>query len=246
LERSFLYDIPLTAGFERLYHETRTLERRLCSDDELRRLPETVLSHPYHDEWKTRKRSSEKLLRYLKSLNKPLNILEAGCGNGWLSARLASIPRTSVTGIDINAVEITQADRVFPQENLQFRYTTFDDFDHGAAGFDVIVFAASIQYFPELDPVLRKALRMLAPGGEIHILDSRFYAEDEAEQSAVRSARYYSSIGVPEMAGHYFHRRLAELRRFDYTLLDNPRSLFNRITRASVFHWIRIVAGPST
>ena len=62
----------------------------------------------------------------------------------------------------------------------------------------------------------------------------------------MRSARYYSSIGVPEMTGHYFHRRLAELLGFDYMLLDNPRSLFDRVTRASVFHWIRIVSGPST
>src|SRR5258708_4522573 len=93
-------------------------------------------------------RSSERLITYLEKKHKPLRILEVGCGNGWLSAKLSNIPNTRVTGLDINQVEIEQAQRVFKIDNLDFIYDSFNESTFENENFDVIIFAASLQYFP--------------------------------------------------------------------------------------------------
>ena len=107
--------------FETLYIRLRRQERRIYSDEELIDLPNIQTTHPHYKEWQLRKHSSEKLFSYLKRKNKSLDILEIGCGNGWLSHRLSIIPGGKVIGTDINFTEIQQAARVFQHiPNLHF------------------------------------------------------------------------------------------------------------------------------
>src|ERR1700744_557605 len=106
--------------FEKKYIVIRTLENRLCTDDELVKLPDIPAEHPHYKEWQIRKRSARALIRHL-SRRKTMEILEIGCGNGSLSPQLAGVPGTKVTGIDINFTELQQAARVFNNDpNLRF------------------------------------------------------------------------------------------------------------------------------
>src|ERR1700760_1446554 len=130
--------------FEDLYIAARKQEKRLYTDEQLTRLPDIDPVHPYYPEWKIRKHSSERLVKYLERKRRNLRILEIGCGNGWLSAKLAGISDANVIGLDINQVEINQATRVFKKSNLQFIYDTFNDNTFEDETFDVIVFAASL------------------------------------------------------------------------------------------------------
>src|SRR5580700_8334304 len=108
-------------AFERNYHELRLSEKRIYTDNQIAKLPEIEASHVHHVEWNFRKRSSGQLIALLKKKNKKLNILEVGCGNGWLSAKLAQIVDVQVTGIDINKIELIQAVTVFGnKQNLDF------------------------------------------------------------------------------------------------------------------------------
>ncbi len=67
------------------------------------------------------KRTARRLVHYLGARKKTLEILEVGCGNGWLTHQLADIPGTRVTGLDINFTELQQAARVFSNDpNLRF------------------------------------------------------------------------------------------------------------------------------
>src|SRR5688572_18830814 len=75
--------------FEKLYLQVRKAEQRLYSDDEVKSLPGIFSSHPHIEEWKQRKVSCERIIKYLDKKQKPLKILEIGCGNGWFSAQLA-------------------------------------------------------------------------------------------------------------------------------------------------------------
>src|SRR5450755_3134227 len=93
---------PADFLFEKKYITTRGLENRLYSDDELLRLPDIESEHTHYKEWQLRKKSSQRLMRYLAARKKALDILEIGCGNGWLSHQLAEIPGSRVTGLDIN------------------------------------------------------------------------------------------------------------------------------------------------
>ncbi len=228
----------LKMDFEDLYIAVRQQEKRVYTDEQLQLLPD--IDHIYYDEWKIRKRSSERLTAYLEKKHKFLRILEVGCGNGWLSAKLSDIPNTRVTGLDINQVEIEQANRVFKKPNLEFIYDSFNENTFDYEKFDVIVFAASLQYFPSVVNVLKQALTILKNGGEVHIIDTPFYNPPEAEKADERSCKYYSALGYPEMAAHYFHHSISEFWGFNYEVLFNPSNVFNRLFKKDPFYWITI------
>ncbi|HET6768518.1 MAG TPA: hypothetical protein VFH08_14000, partial [Chitinophagaceae bacterium] len=69
--------------------QLRKKEQRLYTDGEVRNLPQVPVTHLHFKEWLVRKRSCDRLIKYLDKKNKRLHILEIGCGNGWLSAQLA-------------------------------------------------------------------------------------------------------------------------------------------------------------
>ena len=107
--------------------------------------------------------------------------------------------------------------------------------------FDSIVFAASIQYFPSLSETVKKILRLLKPGGEIHIIDSHFYPLADLSEAKHRSVLYYELAGFPEMAAYYFHHSLDELQDFNYSILYNPKKLANKFSQnKNPFYWICI------
>lgn len=226
--------------FEDLYIAARKQEKRLYSDEQLHNLPDIDALHPYHKEWKIRKRSAERLVAYLERRQRNLKILEIGCGNGWLSAKLAGIAHARVTGLDVNQVEINQADRVFKKDNLKFVYDTFNDNTFENEKFDVIVFAASLQYFPSVINVLTEAVSILKVRGEIHILDTPFYDALEAIDADQRSRTYYHSLGFPKMADYYYHHSISEFWGFKYQVLFNPANIFNRLLKKDPFYWIVI------
>ncbi len=228
--------------FETLYLRLRQQEGRIYTDEELAQLPGIANTHPHYKEWRIRKDSSQKLVDHLKKKNKPLDILEIGCGNGWLSHRLSSIPDSKVIGTDINFTEIQQAARVFQNiANLHFMYTHTESGMFKEKKFDTIVFAASIQYFPSLSEAIKSIVRLLKPGGEIHIIDSHFYSIAQLGEAKQRSIIYYQSAGFPEMADCYFHHSLDDLKNYNYSILYDPKKLFTKFSRSkNPFHWICI------
>src|SRR6478672_7573113 len=88
---SFLTDPPEYSGKEYIYIQMRSLEGRIYSDDEVKQLPQVPANHPYRDEWKIRAATFMKLRKRLSGKKAELDILDIGCGNGWMSNRLAEI-----------------------------------------------------------------------------------------------------------------------------------------------------------
>lgn len=216
--------------FEKKYITIRSLESRLYTDEDLSKLPDVAPDHPHYREWQIRKRSGRRLVRYLSGVKRSLDILEIGCGNGWLSHQMAEIPGTRVTGLDINFTELQQAARVFNDDpNLNFVQGDIRSGILDGQQFDFIVFADAIQYFPSLKKTLHFTLHFLKPGGEVHILDSRFYKPAEIETARRQTIAYYTSLGYPEMADFLFHHNHHDLRSFHYHLLYNPKTFVNRL-----------------
>jgi ubiquinone/menaquinone biosynthesis C-methylase UbiE len=228
--------------FEKKYILIRTLENRLYTDEELMKLPDISKDHLHYREWQIRKSSTRRLLRRLSAQKRPLEILEIGCGNGWLCHHLAEIPGTRVTGLDINFTELQQAARVFSNDpNLRFIHGDISTGILEDRQFDRVIFAASIQYFPSLKKVLHTAMSCLKPGGEIHVLDTPLYKAGQLERAKSRTVAYYTSFGYPEMADYYHHHNIDDLRSFHHTLLYNPYSVRSRFLGIkSPFPWIRI------
>ena len=228
--------------FVRQYIETRKKEKRFYSNEEVMQLPDLPVSHTLFKEWQLRKKSAAMLRDFCQKKKGPIKILEVGCGNGWLSAYLATIPLSEVTGIDINYVELGQAQEVFNQKkNLRFICTDLSETNIPGHPFDIIVFAASIQYFASINTVIKSAQSLLSSNGEIHIIDSHFYKATEVDAASRRTARYYSSLGFGDMSKYYFHHSLSDLSPFDYSVLFAPSLLQKILFRNPYpFYWIKI------
>ncbi|WP_448699001.1 class I SAM-dependent methyltransferase [Mucilaginibacter sp. AW1-3] len=228
------------SDFENRYLYIRDKEKRVYSDEELRLLPEMADQHVHRKEWQMRRASLRRLTRYLQNKNKPLDILEIGCGNGWLSAHLANIKNSEIRGIDINSLELEQAKRVFAKSNLKFLCLGPFHPDLKQFKFDIIIFAASVQYFKCFNDIINVCLSLLNPGGEIHIVDTIFYKDEEVGNAIQRSKNYFEGMGCPEMADWYFHRRLSELDGFNYHVLSHPNSVINKLLYKNPFYWVKI------
>ncbi len=235
--------------FEKKYILLRSLENRLYTDDQLIRLPDINADHPHHGEWQVRKRSALRLVHSLErranslALRKrPLRILEVGCGNGWLSHQLAEIPGAKVTGLDINFTELQQAARVFSDDpNLRFIHGDIRTGILDEKLFDCIVYACSIEYFPSLKKIIHFTLTYLVPGGELHILDTKFYRSSEIESERKKMQAYYNAFGYPEMADLLFQHSWKDLSCFRHGLLFDPGRLVNRLLRPNdIYPWICI------
>lgn len=229
-------------AFEKTYIALRQKEGRAYNEKEIAILPVVASSHPYYKEWKIRETSCNKLLKYVKGKGNVCDILEVGCGNGWLSAQLSAVTSGEVTGLDINTVELEQAKNVFQWKyNLNF---TKGDIRSGVLAdqkFDLIVFAASVQYFESLKEIINTALQYLTLQGEIHILDSYFYKEKEIAAARQRTKEYFDDLGFPEMAHFYFHHSIDDLETFPFSILYNPNSRINKLLfRKNPFHWIAV------
>ena len=228
-------------AFAQLYIDLRCQEKRLYTDEEVAWLPDVAEDNVHKKEWDIRKGSCKQLIKYLGRKKRPLKIVEVGCGNGWLSYQLSQIPDANVVGIDVNLVELQQAERVFHSiSNLSFLYGGLEDISRHEK-FDLILFAASIQYFPSLFDIVETGLERLNDKGEIHIIDSRFYNEEEVEAARQRSRQYFENKGFGKMDAFYFHHSLKKLDGFNYTIIHDPNSILNKILKPkNPFHWICI------
>jgi ubiquinone/menaquinone biosynthesis C-methylase UbiE len=233
-------NIISNAGFEERYIALRRKENRVYSDSEVAQLPDIDVQHQHYKEWQIRKASVKKLIDFLDRKKRPLKILEVGCGNGWLSNLLSGIEDSDITGLDINREELQQAQRVF-RNNSRVRFTYGQLHSDMVADFkfDVIVFAASIQYFQSLKEIMNAALEKLNESGEIHIIDSPLYSKEEVSPAKKRSKDYYAMLGFPEMMEHYFHHSIEELQPYNFKILHKPSLIKNKLFRNnSPFPWV--------
>ena len=228
-----------------LYLRVREKEGRLYPDDLVAQFPFVSNAHPLANEWRARAASATRLTRYLSRRSKLLSILDLGCGNGWLANFLHQSGHR-VIGLDQNRLELKQAARVFsPQPGLAFLEADVFSAPFATEVFNVILLASVIQYFPDLTVLLSVLLQYLKGQGEIHIVDSPLYSDSERDHAANRSLQYYSALGVPQMAEHYFHHRASDLRAFGPKTLYQGHPLTLRLNQLlgqvdSPFPWIVI------
>ena len=171
-----------------------------------------------------------------------MNILVIGCGSGWLCAQLANATRDMVTGIDIYPNAIDQARRIFGHiSNLEFIPGDLLADILPDRTFELIIFEASIQYFPSFKKIIGASLQHLTLQGQIRIVDSLFYPTNKITDASEKTKDYYQKIGVPGMANYHFHHSLDELRHFQFKILYDPYSWINKLgNNPSPFHHILI------
>lgn len=252
----FLHDIELVQGvylltpesrnFENAYLHIREKEGWLLDNNSVSRLPQVEKDEPNWNMWKMRQHSSTRFCNYLKSKNTELSILEIGCGNGWFSNAIkTTCPTANVFGIDINLTELKQASEVFKKENIFWLYANLFEANLPKKYFDVIVLNASVQYFDCFETLIQRLFVMLKEDGEIHIIDSPFYAKEEITQAGSRSLKYFEAADALEMKNYYHHHAWDEVEKYAPQLLYSPNKFRNKFLSVlriyfSPFYWLAI------
>ena len=232
------YITPKSNQFSEIYLAVREKEQRLYNDEIVENLPIVPKDHLYKKEWSLRVKSTNRILKYLQNKKAPLKILDLGCGNGWFSNHLSKINNSVVLGVDMNPIELEQANRIFLQKNLTFVYA--DIFKAPELNsYDIITINSCIQYFENIDVLINALKEKLNKNGEIHILDSPFYKANEIKVAKERTVNYYTALGFPEMGSNYFHHSINQIKGCD--ILYNPKkSLLSKIRKDIPFPWIRL------
>lgn len=218
--------------FEDLYLKVRELEGRLYSDEMVSELPKVEPHHSLYHEWQIRKSSADRLIKHIGSRNQSSNLLEIGCGNGWLCNYLYQGLGINCLGIDLNIHELKQAKRVFESDRLKFAYANVFDSSLEEGKYDAIVFEASIQYFGDIPMLLNQVKKLLSPTGKIYIIDSPIYESQHlVKEAKKRSEQYYQRMEVEELSSCYFHHCWDDFSEFDLKKIYNPASFSVRLLR---------------
>jgi 2-polyprenyl-3-methyl-5-hydroxy-6-metoxy-1,4-benzoquinol methylase len=214
-----------------LYEAVRSREQRIHADEVVRDLPASGGRTAHPAEWRVRARSLAELLSALRLHGSGLRVLDIGCGNGWMSAALAAEGH-SVVALDMHGIELEQAARVFADRDVTWCLGDPRDTVLPSAHFDVVVFAASLQYFRDLPALFERVFPLLRPKASVHVVDTMLYPDRTAADAALeRSRAYYATLGAGEMAGHYHAHCLDDLRTL------GPMQVLRRPTKPGGLRW---------
>lgn len=100
-------------------------------------------------------------------------ILDAGCGTGEISSRLAGLyPRSSVLGVDIVESHLALARAKHAALGARLRFEARSIFDLGlpARSFDLVVCRHVLQAVPHAPRVLAELARVTRSGGRLHLI----------------------------------------------------------------------------
>jgi len=164
---------------------------------------------------------------------RPRSVLEIGCGTGLLLFRLAPACERYL-GTDFSRVALDSVRAELDRTGRELQHVSLaeqlaDDFtgvDEG--GFDAVVLNSVVQYFPDLDYLLRVlegAVRAVRAGGTIFVGDVRSLPLLEAFHTSVELYRAPPSLPLEQLA-----RRVEERARREEELVLDP-ALFATIGR---------------
>lgn len=120
------------------------------------------------------------------SVHRAADVLDAGCGGGFGTFRLAQHFTGSITGISLSAEEVssatTAARRLALGSRVQFFKRSFDEI--APAGFDLIVAVESLKHSADVGRSVATLSAALRPGGQLIIIDDFAVGTDAHRQSA--------------------------------------------------------------
>jgi ubiquinone/menaquinone biosynthesis C-methylase UbiE len=239
-------DREMRRQFVEDYSRIRRAEGRGSDDPEyFRALPYRDLTGKNSGQWSIRARTWQHFEKFVLSeiemrARRPLDILDLGAGNGWMSYRLALREHKPVA-LDV----FSDADdglrstchylRRFPCIEAEF-----DDLPFRDATFDLVIYNSSIHYSTDYRRTLTEARRCLRSSGRVVIMDSPVYRRPDhgeqmrAERHKLFERRYgFRSDSVPS------------IEYFDEATLDSlARELKIEWHRSSPWYGLRWALRP--
>lgn len=209
--------------FEQVYRPFWTAKWGPIPDKVAGSLPFVPKSHPAQLAWARRAFAYERLANLIRLTAGHVRILDLGCGNGWMAARLATVPKVEVWAVDIAQFQIAQAQRLFGgKSNLHFlRADIFRD-SLPQSEFEMIILMGAAQFFPDLGALFGQLREILSPKGKIYLLGEAFYFLRRIEAEKARLYAEFDALGVPEMRNFYHFHSVEELAVLGARCLYDP------------------------
>jgi SAM-dependent methyltransferase len=185
------------------YRQVRHAEGRGSEDPAYyRALPYRDLTGRNSGMWEMRARSWRYFERVVlppleRAAGRPLDILDLGAGNAWVSYRLALRGhRPSAVDIFTDARDGLGAAHHYPVPFPAVE-AEFDCLPFPASSFDLAIYNSSIHYSTNYEKTLAEARRCLRPSGLVAILDSPIYRHrsDGERMAAERHADFLRRYG---------------------------------------------------
>ena len=210
------------------YAKIRQAEGRGSDDPAYyRALPFRDLTGRNSAQWAIRARTwvhfENSVLRDIEAATRrPLEILDIGAGNGWMSYRLALREHRPVA-IDIfaDASDGLRCARYYPR-NFPCIEAEFDRLPFRDRAFDLAIFNSSIHYSTDYRKTLSEARRCLRRSGRVVIMDSPIYKRPEhgEQMRTERQQQFERTYGFRSDA-------VPSIEYFDEAMLDSLASQLN-------------------
>ena len=148
-----------------------------------RALPYLDLTGRNGDAWRIRGQSFDHFVRKVltpveRRVRRPLDVLDLGAGNGWMSWRLRQRGHRPVA-VDFFTDCLDGLGAIRRYTQLAAVAADFDQLPLPDAAFDLAIYNASLHYSRNYALTLKEASRCLRPHGQIVVLDSPLYRKAE-------------------------------------------------------------------
>jgi SAM-dependent methyltransferase len=140
--------------------------------------------------------------------DRPLAVLDVGCGTGVFAARIrAASPRSTIWGVDLVAAMLDQG-RVrwhSDQEHVAAVQGDSERLPFPAGAFDVVTCANSFHHYPNQDRAVAEMYRVLKPGGRLFLVDGcrdgpwGWFIYDVCVAAVEGDVRHVSARGVRDL-----------------------------------------------
>jgi ubiquinone/menaquinone biosynthesis C-methylase UbiE len=148
----------------------------------------------------------DRIFDLVLSGRRALDILDAGCGTGFLSLELASRGHR-VTGIDFAPEMLAQARRKAAEQPASIRFDEADaeQLPFASGSFDLVVSRHVLWTLPHPEAAIDEWIRVLRPGGRVTVIDGQFdpAALSIHQRENARTSTEYAQIGdrLPFLGG---------------------------------------------
>lgn len=161
-------------------------------------------------------------------------ILDAGCGVGFGTLKLAAAGNVCVTGISVSSDELERAreyaEKTGAAANVEFRQRSFDAL--GDDRYDLIVAVESLKHSPDIGKTLQHLTARLADGGELVVVEDIFSGTEQG--TAVECLKNAWHLTELHRLEHYT-AALGDLEQYDLTSAMRRRWPFlNRCRSAAL------------